>query len=137
MNKYVNTLVLEIIEATNTKRIAWTYNKYCGTFYSNKNNFPFQIEIVPPTKNLFDLFSGFFPTIIIRQNSIISIERTIYSWKIGKYLIRTIKRSMQNDADFNFIYDLTDVIDILVQEKQNSIALDQAKTIELPIANKK
>ena len=44
---------------------------------------------------------------------------------------------MQNDADFNFIYDLTDVIDILVQEKQNSIALDQAKTIELPIANKK
>ena len=60
MNKYVNTLVLEIIEATKTKRIVWTYNKYCGTFYSNKNNFPFQIEIVPPTKNLFDLFSGFF-----------------------------------------------------------------------------
>ena len=133
MSKYVNMLVVELIEATKNKRITWEYNIYNDTFFSNKDNLPFQIIVTPPTRNLFDLFECFFPTISIRQNSSIRIEHTLYSRKLGNHLIRTIKRSMEKE---NFIYDLIDVIDVFTKEKQNISALECTSMKELPDLNK-
>ena len=133
MSKYVNMLVVELIEATKNKRITWEYNIYNNTFFSNKDNLPFQIIVTPPTRNLFDLFKGFFPTISIRQNSSVRIEHTLYSRKLGNHLIRTIKRSMEKE---NFIYDLIDVIDVFTKEKQNISALECTSMKELPDLNK-
>ena len=134
MSKYVNVLVTELIEAIKNKRITWKYNIYSDMFYTDKDNLPFQIVIIPPTHNLFDLFKGFFPTIRIKQRSDAEIYYTLYSWKLGNYLIRTIKRSMEGA---NFIYDLIDVIDVFVQERQKLIALDQDNSIkELPSSDK-
>jgi hypothetical protein len=133
MSKYVNMLVVELIEATKNKRITWEYNIYNNTFFSNKDNLPFQIIISPPTQNLFDLFKGFFPTILIKQNLNVHNEYILYSRKLGNHLIRTIKKSMK---DTNFVYDLIDVIDIFVQEKQNTVALEYTSMKELPNLNK-
>lgn len=102
-------------------------------FFSNKDNLPFQIIISPPTQNLFDLFKGFFPTILIKQNLNVHNEYILYSRKLGNHLIRTIKKSMK---DTNFVYDLIDVIDIFVQEKQNTVALEYTSMKELPNLNK-
>lgn len=38
--------------------------------------------------------------------------------------------------DTNFVYDLIDVIDIFVQEKQNTVALEYTSMKELPNLNK-